>query len=221
MSAHDFRVRETNEAPAFRVHLVTPSEAKKYARPIIALTNQAWRFRLGSAIPSVAIDAKTSPDIPKNVQRVADGIEGKTKPIAQYNVAIEEGSDDTVLGFVRIATYVPRIRFKPNYPDVTDLEVIPPTSQHSIIGGALLYFGLKPFDSKQKISLYSEQANEEGNAWFEQIGLETTGLTPTEELTSGAITYVQYGHDRNGVARVRDALLDEYPSLKFLRHNGE
>jgi len=223
MRVHDYRVRETDETPAFRVHLVDPGEAKKFARPIMALTNRAWHFRLGAAISSDAIDAFTSPDNPTNVQRVSDGIKGETKPTAQYNVAIQEGTEDYMLGFIRIATYVPNNRFKPNYPDVTDLEVVPPINQHSLIGGALLYFGLKPFDSKQQIRLESQESNKAGNAWFEQLGLVAIPLMRTEELTSSSnINYVQYGHDRNGVARVTGALLDEYPSsLKFLRHNGD
>jgi hypothetical protein len=221
MRVPDLRVRENGETPAFRVHLVNTEETRKFASSIMRLTNESWHFRLGAALSAEAIDAKTSADKPENIQKVKDGIEGKTDPVAQYSVALEEDTDE-LLGFVRIATYVPKNPFKQNYPNITDLEVKPPMKQHGLVGAGLLYFGLGQFDSKQAVSLYSEEPNAEGNEWFEGLGLSRTGLTPEEKLTDDAkLKYVQFERKKPGVATVKDALLTQYTALRYLPRSGQ
>lgn len=219
-AVRDLRIGETTEAPAFRLHLLAPGDAAAYARPIMDLTNQAWHHRLGHAINPDAIDERTDPSNPENVQRVVDGLERKTNNAARYSVALEEENND-LLGFVRVETYKPRALFKQSYPNVTDLEVKPPREQHSVVGGALLYFGLSQHDPNNALSLYSEAVNADGNAWFEELGLEETGRRPDEpDVETDTITYVQFKLAKVGVSRVMSSLIGEYTPIRYQPHNG-
>lgn len=93
---------------------------------------------------------------------------------------------------LRVETYKLRKLFAKPYPNVTDLETRDGQlrGQYEKQAAALLYVALTDYNQRSKTAAYTEKPNDDGVAFFENLGYRRTGNTPEKVIGPYVMTYV-------------------------------
>jgi len=223
--AETFRYDNLEDTSQFEVVPFTPETIKEYPEDVLRVADAA----ISTAV-SIAWTSKLVPkvlkmqDIHHKFPYRRDGkhrftdIESGTEYWFAYQKPDDVSMDDKLehtRAVLRVETYKPRL-FRPNYPNITDLETISGSVYaYENFAAALVYHSLSSMSLRlgkgdRKVAAYELQGSD-GISFYDNLGFQPTGNRPTEIVGGGEVRYIHL--EAPSMLEVISTTTSQYPWL--------